>query len=137
MPNEPIHKLPTGRWEVRYRDPSGRPRRERVDTMKQAKDHLAKVRTQGVEGSYIAPERVGLTFGSWCDEWWATKVDLRARTLRTLCMSETSASTSVLASTGDPWPRSPRPRFRRGSPRCAQAVSLTRPCGVGSRCSAP
>ena len=25
--------------------------------MKQAKDHLAKVRTQGVEGSYIAPER--------------------------------------------------------------------------------
>ena len=22
-----------------------------------------------------------MTFGSWCDEWWATKVDLRARTL--------------------------------------------------------
>jgi integrase len=81
MPNEPIHKLPSGRWEVRYRDPNGRSRQLRFDTRGAAKDHLAKVRTQGNEGSYVAPERGRITFGSWCDEWWATKVDLRARTL--------------------------------------------------------
>ncbi len=77
---EPV-KLPSGRWEVRYRDPSGRPRRQRFDTKGAANDHLATVRTKGLEGSYIAPERGRITFGSWCDEWWATKVDLRARTL--------------------------------------------------------
>ncbi len=77
---EPI-QLPSGRWEVRYRDPNGRPRRQRFDKKGEAKDHLAKVRTQGNEGSYIAPERGRLTFSAWCDEWWATKVDLRARTL--------------------------------------------------------
>ena len=77
---EPI-KLPSGRWEIRFRDPNGRSRQLRFDTRGAAKDHLAKTRTQGNEGSYIAPERGRLTFGSWCDEWWATKVDLRARTL--------------------------------------------------------
>ena len=81
MANEPIHKLPTGRWELRYRDPNGRSRQLRFDTRGQAKDHLATVRTKGIEGSYIAPERGRITFGSWCDEWWTTKVDLRARTL--------------------------------------------------------
>jgi integrase len=77
---DPI-KLHSGRWEVRYRDPNGRPHQLRFHTRTQAKDHLAKVRTQGNEGSYISPERGRITFGSWSDEWWATKVDLRARTL--------------------------------------------------------
>lgn len=81
MANEPIHQLASGRWEVRYRDPNGRPRQLRFDTKGHAKDHLATVRTKGIEGSYIAPERGRLSFGAWCDEWWATKVDLRARTL--------------------------------------------------------
>jgi integrase len=77
---EPM-KLPSGRWEVRYRDPNGRPRRQRFDTRGQAKDRLATVRTKGIEGSYIASERGRMNFGAWCDEWWATMVDLRARTL--------------------------------------------------------
>lgn len=77
---DPI-KLSSGRWEIRYRDPNGRPRQLRFDTKGAANDHLGTVRTKGIEGSYIAPERGRITFGSWCDEWWATKVDLRARTL--------------------------------------------------------
>jgi len=81
MANEPIHKLLSGRWEVRYRDPNGRSRQLRFDTRGQARDHIAKARTQGIDGTYIAPERGRMTFGAWCDEWWATKVDLRARTL--------------------------------------------------------
>jgi integrase len=81
LTTEPIHQLSSGRWELRYRDPNGRPRRLRFDTKGQAKDHLATVRTKGIEGSYIAPERGRITFGAWCDQWWATKVDLRARTL--------------------------------------------------------
>lgn len=77
---DPI-KLPSGRWEVRYRDPGGRPGRRRFDTKGAANDHLAKTRTQGVEGTYIAPEHGRITFDRWADTWWQTKVDLRARTL--------------------------------------------------------
>ncbi|HVC15444.1 MAG TPA: site-specific integrase [Acidimicrobiales bacterium] len=78
--SDPV-KLPSGRYEVRYRDPIGRPRRRRFDTKGAAKDHLATVRTKGLEGSYIAPELGRLTFGQWRAQWWATKIDLRARTL--------------------------------------------------------
>jgi hypothetical protein len=77
---EPV-QLPNGRWEVRWRDPNGRAREGVFDTKGAANDHVAKVRTQGNEGSYIDPKRGRITFGSWCDEWWMTKVDLRARTL--------------------------------------------------------
>jgi hypothetical protein len=80
MANEPIHKLPSGRWELRYRDPDGRPRRFRFDTKGQAKDHLAEVRTKGRSGTWVAPELGRVTFGKWCDEWWATTVHLRSAT---------------------------------------------------------
>ncbi|MGO9457604.1 MAG: tyrosine-type recombinase/integrase [Acidimicrobiales bacterium] len=76
-----ITKLPSGRWEVRYRDPNGRARRRRFETKGAADDHVSKVRTQGNEGSYIAPEHGRITFDQWADAWWRTKVDLRARTL--------------------------------------------------------
>jgi integrase len=77
---EPV-KLPSGRWEVRYRDPLGRPRRRRFDTKGAANDHVAKIRTQGNEGGYIAPEQGRITFDQWADAWWKTKIDLRSRTL--------------------------------------------------------
>jgi hypothetical protein len=35
MATEPIHQLATGHWEVRYRDPSGRPRRMRFATKRE------------------------------------------------------------------------------------------------------
>jgi integrase len=80
MATEPIHQLPSGRWEVRYRDPNGRTRRARFDTKGQAKDLLANVRTDGRRGTWIAPELGQITFGKWVDEWWSTSVHLRSAT---------------------------------------------------------
>ena len=59
MASEPIHKLPSGRWEVRYRDPNGRTRQFRFDTRTQAKDHLAKVRTRATRAATSPPNAVG------------------------------------------------------------------------------
>jgi integrase len=77
---EPIHQRPTGRWEVRYRDPQGRPRRFRFATQKEARDHLADVRVAGRSGSYTAPELGRVTFARWVKEWETTTVHLRSAT---------------------------------------------------------
>src|SRR5581483_9212435 len=80
MSSEPIHQLLSGRWELRYRDPDGRPRRMRFNTKGAAKDHLADVRSKGRSGTWVAPELGRVTFGKWCDEWWSTTVHLRSAT---------------------------------------------------------
>jgi integrase len=78
MAKEPIHQLSSGRWELCYRDPHGRPRRMRFDTKGDAKDHLADTRVKGRTGSWVAPELGRVTFGKWVDEWWTTTVHLRS-----------------------------------------------------------
>ena len=80
MAGEPIHQLPSGRWEIRYRDPLGRPRRQRFDRKVDARDHLADVRTKALTGTWVAPERGKVTFSRWVDEWQGTTVDLRSST---------------------------------------------------------
>jgi integrase len=80
MSVEPIHQLPSRRWEVRYRDPQGKPRRFRFDTKQQARDHLADVRTAGRSGSYTSPELGRVTFARWVDEWAGTVIHLRSAT---------------------------------------------------------
>src|SRR6202034_3591381 len=77
---EPIHQLPSGRWEVRYRDPDGRPRRFRFDTKSDARDHLADVRTKSRTGAWVAPELGKVTFAKWVVEWRGTTVHLRSAT---------------------------------------------------------
>jgi integrase len=77
---EPIHQLPTSRWEVRYRDPQGKPRRYRFATQKQARDHLADIRIAGRSGTYTAPELGRVTLAEWVDEWTGTTVHLRSTT---------------------------------------------------------
>ncbi|MGA7419387.1 MAG: N-terminal phage integrase SAM-like domain-containing protein, partial [Acidimicrobiales bacterium] len=80
MAQEPIHQLPSGRWEVRYRDPLGRPRRQRFDRKTDARDHLADVRTKSLNGTWVAPEDGKVTCARWVDEWRRTTVDLRSST---------------------------------------------------------
>ena len=133
MANGPIHKLPSGRWEVRYRDPTGRTRRSRFDTRGAAKDFYADVRTKSRTGGWVAPELGKVTFGKWVDEWWSTTVHLRSAT-RTRYDRDLRLHI--------------RPRFERaplakitprdvapGSARCRPAVSLPRACVGVSRCS--
>jgi len=80
MSKGPIQQLPSGRWEVRYRDPAGRARRRRFDLKVHAQDHLADVRVKARTGSWIAPELGQVTFARWVEEWNETTVHLRSST---------------------------------------------------------
>lgn len=44
------------RWQARYTDPMGKPRRPAFDVYQEAADHLAEVRTQIRKGTWVAPE---------------------------------------------------------------------------------
>lgn len=78
--SEPIHQLPSGQWEVRYRDPLGKARRRRFDRKSDARDHLASVRTADRGGTYVDPDQGRTTFAAWVKEWKGTTVHLRSAT---------------------------------------------------------
>ena len=80
MATEPIHQVANGRWELRYRDPSGRPRRMRFATKREARDFSSDLRVRSQQGTWTAPETGRLTLERWVDEWWATVVHLRPAT---------------------------------------------------------
>ncbi len=80
MATEPIHQVANGRWELRYRDPSGRPRRMRFATKREARDFSSDLRVRSQLGTWTAPETGRLTLERWVDEWWATVVHLRPAT---------------------------------------------------------
>jgi hypothetical protein len=49
-------KLPNGRWQVRYRDPEGRPRSKVCDTKAEARDYVQDVGHAGRTKGWVAPE---------------------------------------------------------------------------------
>jgi integrase len=80
MATEPIHHVGNGRWELRYRDPSGRPRRMRFATKREARDFSSDLRVRSQLGTWTSPETGRLTLERWVNEWWATVVHLRPAT---------------------------------------------------------
>lgn len=80
MPAEPIHQDDKGRWELRYRDPTGRPRRKRFPTKREARDFHADLRMRAQAGTWTAPESGRLPLAQWVEEWWGTAVHLRPAT---------------------------------------------------------
>ena len=49
-------KLPNGRWQVRYRDPEGRPCSKVCDTKAEARDYVQDVGHAGRTKGWAAPE---------------------------------------------------------------------------------
>lgn len=80
MATEPIHQVANGRWELRYRDPSGRPRRMRFATKREARDFSSDLRVRSQLGTWTSPETGRLTLERWVNEWWATVVHLHPAT---------------------------------------------------------
>jgi integrase len=70
---KPVHQLPNGKWEVRYRDPAGTQRKERFDSSRDANAFHDKVRTQVRDNTYIDPAAGKVTFGQFAQEWAKTR----------------------------------------------------------------
>jgi len=75
-----IRKKGVGRWQVRYRDPSGEERartfRRRVD----AERYLVTIEADKLRGTWTDPRLEKTTVNEWVPQWQASRVHLRPST---------------------------------------------------------
>lgn len=71
----------TGRWEARYRDPSGRQRTRTFHNKSSARAFLATVEVDMRMGEWRDPRLARITFESWVEEYLASAVHKRATTM--------------------------------------------------------
>ena len=69
------------RYEVRYRDPTGRERSKTFTTKKLAEKYEREQRTEVARGSWLDNRQGSQTFAEFMDKWLAERHDLRPRTL--------------------------------------------------------
>lgn len=70
-----IHKTPRGRWEAKWRDPSGRQRSKNFPTKREAKDFLAEMATTLRRGNYVDPHAGRQRFETHARAWLASRND--------------------------------------------------------------
>ncbi len=134
MAPEPIHQLATGRWELRYRDPNGRPRRMPFATKRDARDFFADLRFRAQAGTWTAPNTGRLTLERLAEEWWATVVHLRPATR---ARYERDLRLHVLPQFGETQLARISPRdVRAWVAKMTSRVRSRRRSAVASRCSA-
>lgn len=75
----PVHKLSTGRWQVRYRDDDGAQRKRTFDTARDAQAFLDTTRSAVRAGTYIAPDAGRVRFSAFAEQWAAAQ-DWKAST---------------------------------------------------------
>jgi integrase len=77
-----VRRLPSGRWQVRYRTGDGRQHTapETFATKTEATRHLAQVETDLGRGQWSDPRLGRTSFAAWAVRWEATTVNLRANT---------------------------------------------------------
>jgi integrase len=75
-----IKKLPNGRWEASYRDPTGRERVKHHRTRADADRWLTGIKSQLNTGDFIDPRRGRRLFADWADDWLSTTAHVRPKT---------------------------------------------------------
>lgn len=75
-----IKRLPNGRWEASYRDPSGRERIKRHRTRGDADRWLTAIKTELHRGDFVDPRLGRSLFSRWATEWLDTSAHLKPKT---------------------------------------------------------
>src|SRR5919108_2828325 len=75
-----VRRLPSGRWQARYRGPSGDVHAETFALTGDASRHLARVQADLDRGEWRDPELGRQSFDEWADHWWRTAANLRPST---------------------------------------------------------
>jgi integrase len=77
-----IRRLPSGRYQVRYRTADGRyvTAPTTFETKADAGRYLSKIETDLLRGEWADPRLGRTTFGEWADRWLDSTVNLRANT---------------------------------------------------------
>ncbi len=76
-----IKKLPNGRWEASYRDPTGRERVKHHRTRTDADRWLTTVKNQLNRGDYADPNLGRRLFETWAADWLAGTAHVRPKTM--------------------------------------------------------
>lgn len=71
-------------WRARYRTPDGNPHTRSFARKADAERFIASVEADLVRGTWVDPARSAQTLSAWCEQWRATKLDLRPSTLSRL-----------------------------------------------------
>lgn len=74
-----VRRLPNGRWQARYRDPTGAQRGKSFAKKADAQRYAAMVETDKHRGSWVDPRLAATRFGDWATAHMGGK-DLRAST---------------------------------------------------------
>jgi hypothetical protein len=75
-----IQKRPSGKWRVRYRDPTGREHARHFARKVDAERWLASIETAKARGEWIDPERSRVTVGDWSRRLLTSQVQLKPST---------------------------------------------------------
>ena len=70
-----VHRTPHGRWEAKWRDPSGRQRSKNFPTKREATRFLAEIRTSLTRGLYVDPHAGRITFAEHAHRWMQSRND--------------------------------------------------------------
>jgi integrase len=76
-----VRKLPSGRFEARYRGGDGREHSRRFATRREARAFLDQVGVQQRAGEWLDPAAGRIKLVDWVDRWRATAIDLRPSSL--------------------------------------------------------
>src|SRR5437870_4356850 len=76
-----IRQTPSGKWQARYRDPSGRLRGKTFIRKGDAQAFLVATKTDLYRGVWIDPSRSMTRFGDLAGKWLDNRVNLRRTSL--------------------------------------------------------
>ncbi|MCU1370247.1 MAG: Site-specific recombinase XerD [Ilumatobacteraceae bacterium] len=74
---EKRHTSSGDRYDVRYRDPTGRLRRKTFRRLGDARTYARETEADVLRGDWTDPQSGKVTFAEWWDRWWPTTVNLR------------------------------------------------------------
>ncbi len=75
-----IRRVPSGRWQARYRDSQGRVRGRTLPTKAEASRFLERTGAEMQRAEWRDPRLGKMTFAEWSAEWERTTLDLRPTT---------------------------------------------------------
>jgi integrase len=75
-----VRKLPTGRYQVRYRGPDGTQHKKNFVRRGDAERFAAGVEVDKLRGEWVDPRLGKMTFAEWVEKWQATEGRLRPST---------------------------------------------------------
>lgn len=73
-------ELPSGKWQARYRDPSGRGHKQSFESERLAKKFLDRISADIQRDQWHDPRLGRMSVEKWVDQWWDTTLNLRAST---------------------------------------------------------